>query len=294
MNVVLTGATGYIGSAVLSALLDTRHAVTALVRDEQKAEALRRRGVTAVVSDMRDQETVERLAATADAVIATASPGDETSGAAESAFVDAVLAGLPAGHTFIRTGGAWVYGSGAQLTEDSPLDAPGIVSWRRPLDERALTTTSVRSILIEPGIVYGHGHGIPHVVASAAQTEGDAPALVLVGPGHQHWTTIHADDLAALYVAALTHGDPGSRFLAVSGENPTTYELGVAASLRRGLQGRVVAEDPATTVARLGAFGEALLLDQQASGLRARDALHWAPTRASLITEIANGGYDQE
>lgn len=293
MNIVLTGATGYIGSAVLSALLDTGHAVTALVRNEVQATDLSRRGVTAVVSDMRDRETVQQLSSTADAVIATASPGDETSAAADTDFVNAVLAGLLPGRTFIRTGGAWVHGSGAQITEESPINAPSLVSWRGSLDERALDADSVRSILIEPGIVYGHGGGIPNLVTSATQTADDTPALVLVGDGSQHWTTIHADDLADLYVAALNFGEPGSRILGVSGDNPTTHELGVAASHRRGLGGRVVPEDPATTVGRLGAFGEALLLDQQASGQKARDTLQWLPKRASLIDEIASGGYDQ-
>ncbi|MEO3785527.1 NAD-dependent epimerase/dehydratase family protein [Actinocorallia sp. B10E7] len=291
MNIFLTGATGYIGSGVLSALVQAGHSVTALVRDEKKAEAVRRDGVTPVVADMRDRDVVRRLAVEADAVIATASPGDETSAAADTDFAEAVLEGLRAGGTFVRTGGLWVHGSGDDITEDTPIDAPGLVAWRQELDERVLAAPGIRSLLVEPGIVYGRGGGVPNVVASAAQT-GDPAALVLVGPGTQHWTTVHVDDLAELYVAVLEHGETGSRFLGVSGQNPTTRELGEAASRRRGLEGRVVPEEGATTIERLGAFGEALLLDQQATGEKTRRLLGWKPSRPSLVEEIAAGGYD--
>ncbi|QWF20795.1 NAD-dependent epimerase/dehydratase family protein [Nocardioides sp. LMS-CY] len=292
MHVFLTGSTGYIGSAVLTALLEAGHTVTALVRNEDAAASVGRRGATALIGDMRSHDIVGRAASRVDAVIATALPGDATAGQADADFVDAVLDGLSPGRTLIRTGGVWVHGSGAQITESSVIDPPDLVSWRADLDERALKARSVRSLLVEPGVVYGRGGGIPHLLASAAQTEEDGPALVLVGDGTQHWTTVHVDDLAGLYVLALTHGDAGSRFLGVSGENPTVRELGVAASHRRGLQGRVAPEAPADTVARLGAFGEALLLDQQASGELARRTLGWTPVQRSLVEELAAGGYD--
>ncbi|MFE2942995.1 NAD-dependent epimerase/dehydratase family protein [Streptomyces sp. NPDC059255] len=293
MNVLLAGASGYIGSGVLSALLSSGHSVTALVRSEEKAAAVRRGGVLPVVADMRARDVVRQLAAQADAVITTASPGDETSAAAEIDFAEAVLAGLRRGSAFVRTGGIWVYGAGEDITEGSPIKAPDIVAWRPEIDAGLLAASQVRSLLVEPGIVYGHGKGIPNVVMSAEATGGDFPALRLIGPGTQHWSTVHVGDLAELYVAALEQGETGSRFIGVSGINPTVREMGEAASWRRGLEGRVVAEDGASTFERLGAFGEALLLDQQATGNAAREILGWNPTRPSLLEVITGGGYDQ-
>jgi nucleoside-diphosphate-sugar epimerase len=281
MKILLTGATGFIGSGVLPALVAAGHHVTALVRDPARVAPLTR--VHPHRGDMRDRATVRALAADADAVIATASPGDATSAAADTDFVDAVLDGLRPGATFIRTGGIWVHGSGADLTEDSPLAPPDLVAWRVPLDARALAATGIRSILVEPGVVFGRGRGIPALVV------GSAP--VLIGPGTQHWATVHVDDLADLYVAALDHGTAGERYLGVSGDNPTTRQLGEAASRRLGHGGHVVAEDPADTVARLGAFGAALLLDQRASGAKARAELSWKPSRPTLVEELAAGGY---
>jgi nucleoside-diphosphate-sugar epimerase len=137
-------------------------------------------------------------------------------------------------------------------------------------------------------VVFGHGRGIPALVAGSARI-GDA--LSLVGPGTQHWSTVHVDDLAELYVTALSHGVAGARYLGVDGSPVTVRQLGEAASHRRGLGGRVVPEDPADTVARLGAFGAALLLDQRATGAHARAALSWKPRRPTLVEEIAAGGY---
>ncbi len=291
MNVFLTGATGHIGSAVLPALISTGHSVTALVRSEKKAAAVRAAGAEAVVGDLQDLDLVRRLAAGAEAVIAAASPGDATSKAVESAFAEAVLDGLRPNATFLRTSGVWVHGSAPDITEETPRNAPPLVAWYDETDARVLAASGIRSIVIEPGTVYGNGLGIPNAVF-AGERVGDPAALRLVGPGTQHWTSVHVDDLAQLYVLALEHAESGSVYLGVSGDNPTTRELGEAASRRLGLGGRVVREDAAALVARLGGFGQALLLDQQATGEKARRELGWKPSRRSLIEEFAAGAYD--
>ena len=293
MSVLLTGAPGYIGSAVLSALCEAGHEVTALVRDPARAELVAARGAAVVVGDMDDQRTVSALAAEASAVVATALPGGESAGRADEAFMDAVLGALPDGAAFVRTGGVWVHGSGADITESTPLDPPAIVAWRPSLDERALKDPRVRSMLVEPGIVFGYGGGITNVLfGSPLRDTPDGPALTLVGTGEQHWTTVHVDDLAELYVAVLERGAAGERYVGVSGQNPTVRQLGEAVSHRLRLGGRVACESADLTIGRLGAFGEALLLDQRATGAHARATLGWAPRRRTLLEEIAAGGYD--
>ncbi|WP_218105593.1 NAD-dependent epimerase/dehydratase family protein [Streptomyces sp. Ncost-T10-10d] len=245
-----------------------------------------------VVQAFTPSPAVRRLAADADAVITSASPGDQYSGTAGINFSEAAIEGLREGGTFIHTSGIWVYGNSDQITEESTFDASTIVAWHPEADARLLAAPGVRSTLIEPAIVYGYGKGIPNVVTAAEQT-GDAPVLQLVGPGTQHWTTVHVDDLAELYVAVLERCEAGHRYVGASGVNPTVRELGEAASRRRGLEGRVAPETAAATTERLGAFGEALLLDQPASGQKAREVLGWKPSRPSLVEEIAAGHYDQ-
>jgi nucleoside-diphosphate-sugar epimerase len=107
--------------------------------------------------------------------------------------------------------------------------------------------------------------------------------LTLIGSGEQHWTTVHVDDLADLYVRVLTQAPGGKAYIAASGDNPTVRELGEA------IADTVVPESDEATVARLGGFGEALLLDQQASGQRARSELGWQPSRPTLVELLAKG-----
>jgi nucleoside-diphosphate-sugar epimerase len=105
---------------------------------------------------------------------------------------------------------------------------------------------------------------------------------------------VHADDLAALYVLALERGTAGSVYIAASGANPTVRELAELAAAAAGVSG-VGAETIAQTEERLGAgFAEAVLLDQQARGTKARIDLGWEPNGPSLADEIATGSYAPE
>lgn len=290
MKIFLTGGTGYIGSAVRTALLGAGHEVVALVRSNEAAEAIESAGCTPVVGDMRDRDLVVGLAQDADGAIHTAITGDESSADADRELTEAVIAGLGQRNApFIRTGGVWVHGAGS-FDEQTPRDAPSLVAWREAIDLPALAAPGVRSVLIEPGVVYGHGKGIPTLITHA-EAVGDPAAIPLLGDGSQHWGTVHVDDLAELYVAALAHADAGSVFLGVNGDSPTVREIGEAASHMRGLEGRVIAEGSEATLARLGAFGEALLLDQLTTGAAARRDLGWSPSRPTLVEEIAAGGY---
>src|SRR5206468_1915248 len=139
----------------------------------------------------------------------------------------------------------------------------------------SLEAADVALTVVHPGIVYGDGgSGIPQVLAG--QPRSDDGALTTLGSGRQHWTTIHVDDLAALYVAVVADGTAHGAVLGVSGVNPTVSELSGAIAGSAG----VTAEDPEATKARLGAaFAEALLLDQQATGAKARTIGGWTPTR---------------
>ena len=107
MNVALTGATGFVGSHVLAALVEHGHEVTALVRDDAQVDAVRTRGANAAVVDLYDRSAVASLLSAADAAIHTASPGDTTSAALDSAVVDAVIDALGgSAKPYVQIGGA--------------------------------------------------------------------------------------------------------------------------------------------------------------------------------------------
>jgi len=274
MHVVLTGGTGYIGSAVLRRLLEQGHTVTAVVRSEESADAVRSAGATPALGDVTDATWFAGVLADADGAIHTADLG----GAGDDAVLDAVESALGGtSRPYVHTGGVWSWGSGADLTEESPLAPPALTSWRAAREARVLAA-DVAAAVIAPAVVYGYGGGIPAGVLAGSRD--DAGVVTLVGSGEQHWSSVHVDDLAELYVLALEQGATGV-FIGASGENPTVRELGEAAG------DGVRAESDDESRARLGAgFADALLLDQQVSGEKARTLLGWAPSRASVLEEL--------
>jgi uncharacterized protein YbjT (DUF2867 family) len=110
MKVALTGATGFIGSHVLTELHEHGHEVTALVRDDTQADILKARGATPAVADLYDRTAVAGLLGKTDGAIHTASPGDATTADMDSAVADAVIEAFAGtGKTYIEISGAWVY-----------------------------------------------------------------------------------------------------------------------------------------------------------------------------------------
>ncbi len=294
MDIFLTGGTGYVGTSVLEHLVAAGHHVTALVRNDDKAAVVRVAGAAPLVGDITDAALLAQAASEADAVIHVASPGDGTSAAVDTVVVETFLTALKGSDKrYLHTSGVWIHGTGDDITEDRPLDAPPLTAWRLPLDAQVLAAAGdgVHSVVIAPAVVYGRGSGIPAMVKYGPTTGDDEPALLFPGSGDQHWTTIHVDDLGALYLAALEHAPAGSYYLAVNGDNPTVREIAAAASTAAGLGGRVAAEPAADTTARLGAFGDALLLDQQATGAKARRDLGWAPKEPGLLADLTEGSY---
>lgn len=280
MKILLTGATGYIGSAVLAALRSRGHDVVAPVRSARSREAVTLAGADGRVGDLTDADWLGAQLAEVDGAIHAAAPDDGSAAEFDARIVDAVTAAF-AGSTrpYVHTGGIWTWGSGAELRDGDAPNPPALTAWRPGIEDRVLSSGLTASVLA-PGVVYGHGRGLATLL-TARDDDGRAR---LVGDGTQHWTTVHVDDLAELYVRVLEAGRPLGRVLGVSGVNPTVREIAEAASAAE-----IVAETADESRARLGeTFADALLLDQRAIGLTARE-LGWTPTRPTLVEELRAG-----
>ncbi|MHA3704227.1 NAD-dependent epimerase/dehydratase family protein [Jatrophihabitans sp. YIM 134969] len=290
MTIFLTGGSGYIGSAILNHLVERGREVRALARSDESAAAIERAGGTPVRGEITDTDLLAREAAASEGFVHTAATSTAADADHDAALLDAVLPALAgSGKPYLHTSGVWIHGNGQHITEESPLAPPELTTWRLPLDARvrAAAADGVRSVLIAPGIVYGHGGGIPNMVKSAPRADG---ALLYVGE-EQHWTTVHVDDLARLYVLAFDKAAAGSYFLGVGGDNPLVQDLARAASHAAGLDGRVAPEPEDEARERLGAMYDALVLDQEATGDHARETLGWKPRARTLVDELVVGSY---
>jgi nucleoside-diphosphate-sugar epimerase len=291
MKVALTGATGFIGSHILSELGAHGHEVTALVRDGGQAELVESRGATPVVVDLYDQEAVVDVLREADGAIHTASPGDETSANLDAAVADAAIqAFAETGKPYIQISGVWVYGDNPSISEESPFKAPALVAWREPIERRVLGATGMRGVVIVSGVAYGDGGGgVPGLLLGSPRDE--AGNLVMVGSGQQHWPTVHAADLADFFRRVLEDDSARGYYVIADGVNPTVAELTEAAAVAVGAPGAVPGSAEEAK-GRLGDyFAEVLLLDQATDAAKARSDLGWAPSRRGFIDELREGSY---
>jgi nucleoside-diphosphate-sugar epimerase len=291
MKVALTGATGFIGSHVLTELLKHGHEVTALVRDAAQAEIARARGATPAVADLYDRPAVASQLSKADGAIHTASPGDATSADLDSAVVDAVIDALAGtGKPFIDISGLWVYGANTSISEESPFDAPALVSWKEPIERRVLGANGMRGVVIVSSVAYGDGGGgIPGLLLGSPRD--DAGNLVMLGTGQQHWSTVHVADLADVFRRVLDDDSAHGRYVIGNGLNPTVAELTDAAAVAAGAPGAVPGSDDEARARLGGYFAEVLLLDQGTGAAKARAELGWHPSHPSLAEEFRHGSY---
>ncbi|HKV73917.1 MAG TPA: NAD-dependent epimerase/dehydratase family protein [Gemmatimonadales bacterium] len=290
MRVFLTGATGYIGTAVAERLQAAGHEVSGLARTEEAAAKLTAAGVRPVRGDFADPATVGAAAGAADGVISTATTYKaEIDGPAIEAILGA-LAG--SGKPFLYTSGIWVHGDtgGAVVDEESPLKPATLVVWRVPVENRVLAGAAqgIRSTVIRPGIVYGRAGGIPAGLVEAARKEG---TVRFVGTGRNRWPLVHIDDLADLYLAAIERAPAGTLLLAVAGPSRTVADIAAAASRGGGAGGRTASWPVEEARQTLGTYADALVLDQQATSRHAATLLAWRPRRPDIIEELERGSY---
>jgi nucleoside-diphosphate-sugar epimerase len=291
MKVTLTGATGFVGSHILTELQAGGHEVTALVRDDARAKTVAARGASPAVVDLYDRPALTGLLASADGVIHTASPGDATSAGLDSAVADAAIDALDGtGKPYLHISGIWVFGNNPSVTEKSPFQAPALVSWKEPIERRILGADGLRGAVIVASVAYGDGGGgIPGLLLGSPRD--DAGNLIMLGTGQQHWSTVHAADLASVFRRVLEDDSARGYYVIGNGQNPTVAEITEAAAVAAGAPGAVPGSDDEAR-SRLGDyFAEVLLLNQGTEAPRAWAELGWQPTHPTITDEFRHGSY---
>ena len=290
MRIFLTGATGYIGSAVLDAVLRASHQVTALVRTPQAADALASRGATPILGDLRTVKPYRAAADGFDAYIHAAADSTAKREDIDRKAIDTFLSAAVAHAArinptvFIYTSGVWVLGSDAQpLTETAQPNPGQLLAWRAGHEQMVLQAAggNLRTAVIRPGIVYGGSRGIISDLLKNALNG----LIRVIGSGENHWPLIYDRDLADLYVRVAAQPDASGIFHAndEADETVNTIVDGIVRHFSVAPEVRHVPLEEART--KMGIYADALAMDQIVRSARARE-LGWAPTLHSVSANV--------
>jgi nucleoside-diphosphate-sugar epimerase len=293
MRVFVTGATGFIGSRVVSELIGAGHQVLGLARSDEGAQSLSATGAQVQRGDLEDMESLRSGAAVSDAVIHTAFRHD-WSRFAESCELDkraieaigAVLQG--SSRPFIVSSGVGVAQGRASTEADPPLASPSLPRVSEAtavaLMERGVHASVMRLPQVHDAVKQGL---VTPLIAVARAKEVSA----YVGDGQNRWPAAHVADVALLYRLALEKGSVGVRYLAVGEEGVTLKDI--AAAIGRGLNVPVVSVSQEQAQEHFGFLGFFAGRDAPASSAKTRSELGWNPTGPSLLTDLANMRYTQ-
>lgn len=296
MRIFLTGGTGHIGAAVLDALLKHGHDVTALVRDNEKAQRVAERGARPVVGNLAEADSYRASADAQDGYVHTALDRVSDRGpATDRIAIDTLLAAAkrprttganPAAPRFvIYTSGVWVLGRASEpMAEDAPVNPIALAAWRPAHESLVLGAASpqLRTVVVRPGVIYGGGDGIVGDLFKAA-TNG---LVRIIGDGNNHWPCVYDRDLADLFARLAGRDDASGIYHANDEADERVNDIvsAIAPYLPVRPDVRHVPIEEARH--KMGAYAEALALDQRMRSPRAR-ALGWAPSLHSISGNAA-------
>jgi nucleoside-diphosphate-sugar epimerase len=304
MRVFVTGASGWIGSAVVPELLSAGHEVVGLARSDASAQQLESVGALVLRGDLDDPDALAKAAADSDGVIHLAFQHEvafggnfAAAGAADRRAVEAMGAALADSDRplVLASGMLGLTVAGRSATENDGL-VPGAEIRANPAGIRAATallTLSLRgvgvrsSVLRFPPTVHGDGdHGFVATFVAIARQKG---ASGYVGEGNNRWPAVHRSDAARLTRLALESAPAGSVLHAVGDEGVPFREI--AEAIGRHLGVPAVSLAPADAVDQFGHLGHFVALDSPATAVITQELLGWEPTGPSLIEDLDQDHY---
>jgi len=296
MKVFVTGATGFVGTAVVNELIRAGHKVLGLARNDQAAGRLKAAGAEVHDGDLENLDSLIAGAQAADGIIHLGFIHDFTR-FAEVCEIDRMAieaigsAILGTDKPFLVTSGTLVAGPGKLATEDTLPDYehshnPRVAS-EKAVDGLAAKGIKVSVVRLSPS-VHGEGdlHGFVPMLIDIARKKGES---AYIGAGQNRWTGVHRLDAAVLYRLALEKAQPGLRFHAVADEAVTLKSI--AEIIGSKLHLPVVSKSGEAVAPHFGFFEHFAAIDGPASADFTRETLGWTPTHASLPKDLEDGIY---
>lgn len=295
MRVFVTGASGWIGSAVVDELLGAGHEVVGLARSDGSAAGIEAKGARVLRGDLDDLDALRRGAVDADAVAHLANKHDwgnpAESSRAERAAVETFVGALAGSDKpFVLAAGVAALAQGRPSTEADRSTSVGPESPRGGAENLALdhVDRGVRTISARfAPTVHGVGdHGFIAYITAAARRHG---VSAYIGDGSAAWAAVHRGDAARLVRLGLEKAPAGSLLHAVAEEGVPTREIAEGIGAALGVP--VVSVAPEEAMAHFGFIGRFFGMDMRATSARTRELLGWTPTGPTLAEDIAAGGY---
>jgi nucleoside-diphosphate-sugar epimerase len=286
MRLFLTGGAGYLGSAVLDALVRGGHHVDALVRNSERAAQVRARGGHPFMGNLAEAGTYAHVAVGADGAIHAALEYSPRGPRVDATAIETLLASLSGRQRFfIYTSGVWVLGPcPTPVDESAPVNPVAQSAWRAPHEQRVLEAagSGLRTIVVRPGLVYGGSRGIVGDLLRDA-----ANGLVrVIGNGENHWPLVYERDLGELYLRLATNPHASGVYHANDEGDERVNDLVNAIAAHMTIRPSIRRVPLTEAKSKMGAYAEALALDQIVRSPRAR-ALGWSPSLHSVAGNAA-------
>ena len=292
MKVFVTGASGFIGSAVIPELLGAGHQVLGLVRSEAAAQALTASGAQPHLGSLEDLDSLKRGAAASDGVIHLAFNHDFSKFAENSEMdrraieaLGSALAGSD--RPLLVTGGIGLLAPGQAATEDMDLPANSPTPRVSEPAALALVPQGIRASVVRlPQVHDTVKQGFVSFLIAVARAKG---VSAYIGDGANRWPAAHVSDTARLYRLALEKQVSGARYHAVAEEGVPLRDI--AEAIGHGLKVPVVSLSPEEAGPHFGFLGLFAGLDMVASSTLTQERLDWHPTGPGLIADLEQMRY---